>query len=80
MNVVFYGRYSDSGQSEQSIESQRKVTFAQTQLLLEKNRKAPARAKAIDEHYLPTTKIFCGHCDCAITGVSGTSSTNTTTA
>ena len=25
MNVVFYGRYSNSGQSEQSIEGQRKV-------------------------------------------------------
>ena len=27
MNLVFYGRYSDSGQSEQSIEGQRKVCF-----------------------------------------------------
>ena len=27
MNVVFYGRYSDSGQSEQSIEGQRKVCY-----------------------------------------------------
>ena len=25
MNLVFYGRYSDAGQSEQSIEGQRKV-------------------------------------------------------
>jgi len=25
MNLVFYGRYSDIGQSEQSIEGQRKV-------------------------------------------------------
>ena len=51
------------------------VTFEETQILLEKNRKAPARAKAIDENYLLTTKIFCGHCNCAMTGVSGTSST-----
>ena len=27
MNVVFYGRYSDAGQSEQSIEGQRKVCY-----------------------------------------------------
>ena len=27
MNLVFYGRYSDSGQTEQSIEGQRKVCY-----------------------------------------------------
>jgi DNA invertase Pin-like site-specific DNA recombinase len=27
MNLVFYGRYSDSGQSEQSIEGQRKICY-----------------------------------------------------
>jgi DNA invertase Pin-like site-specific DNA recombinase len=27
MNLVFYGRYSDAGQSEQSIEGQRKVCY-----------------------------------------------------
>ena len=27
MNLVFYGRYSDSGQSEQSIEGQRKTCY-----------------------------------------------------
>ena len=27
MNLVFYGRYSDSGQSEKSIEGQRKVCY-----------------------------------------------------
>ena len=51
------------------------VTFEEAQILLEKNKKAPARAKAIDENYLLTTKIFCGHCNCAMTGVCGTSST-----
>ena len=40
-----------------------------------KNKKAPARAKAIDESYLLTTKLFCGHCNCAMTGVSGISAT-----
>ena len=27
MNIVFYGRYSDAGQSEQSIEGQRKTCY-----------------------------------------------------
>ena len=52
------------------------VTFEEAQILLEKNKKAPARAKAIGDNYLLTTKIFCGHCGCAMTGVCGTSSTN----
>ena len=51
------------------------VTFEKAQALLEKNKKAPARAKAIDENYLLTTRLFCGHCNCTMTGVSGTSST-----
>jgi len=49
------------------------ITFEETQVLMEKNKKAPARAKTIEENYLLTTKIFCGHCDCAMTGVCGTS-------
>ena len=51
------------------------VTFEQAQMLLAKNKKAPSRLKAIDENYLLTTKLFCGHCECAMTGASGTSST-----
>ena len=51
------------------------ATFEQAQTLLEKNKKAPARAKAVEENYLLTTKIFCGYCGHAITGVCGTSST-----
>ena len=47
------------------------ITFGEAQVLLEKNRKAPARAKAIEDNYLLTTKIFCGHCNCAMTGESG---------
>ena len=35
------------------------------------NRKAPARLKALSGNYLLTTKIFCGHCQCAMTGESG---------
>jgi DNA invertase Pin-like site-specific DNA recombinase len=39
--------------------------------IMEKNRKAPARAKAKVE-YLLTTKLFCGHCKEMMTGFSGT--------
>lgn len=38
---------------------------------MEKNRKAPARAKAKTE-YLLTTKLFCGHCKEMMTGYSAT--------
>ena len=51
------------------------VTFEQAQMLLEKNKKAPARAKAAEENYLLTTRLFCGHCSCAMTGMSGKSKT-----
>jgi len=47
--------------------------FEEVQKLMEKNKKAPARAKAVDENYLLTTKLFCGFCEAAMTGVSGTS-------
>ena len=49
------------------------TTFGEVQSLLDKNKKAPARAKAVEENYLLTTKIFCGHCQSAMTGLSGTS-------
>ena len=49
--------------------------FKDAQILLEKNKKAPARAKAVEENYLLTTKLFCGHCQCAMTGMSGKSGT-----
>ena len=38
------------------------------------NKKAPAKHKAEDE-YLLTTKLFCGYCQCLMTGESGTSHT-----
>ena len=41
----------------------------QAQILLEKNKKAPARLKAVEENYLLTLKLFCGHCLCTMTGV-----------
>ena len=46
-------------------------TFNATQILLVKNTKAPARLKAVEENYLLTTKLFCGHCGAAMTGESG---------
>ncbi len=42
---------------------------------MEKYKKAPARAKAVEEEYFLTTKLFCGSCKAAMTGVSGTSKT-----
>ena len=42
--------------------------------VLAKNKKAPARARAVVE-YLLTTKLFCGHCRDMMTGISGTSKT-----
>ena len=49
-------------------------TFNQVQEILDKNKKAPARARAKTE-YLLTTKLFCGHCKDMMTGVSGKSHT-----
>ena len=49
--------------------------FEQVQEKLSKNRKAPARAKAVDEYYLLSTKIFCGLCSAYMIGESGHSST-----
>ncbi len=50
-------------------------TFAKAQEVMAKNKKAPARAKATQDNYLLTTKLYCGECGKAITGVSGTSHT-----
>ena len=48
--------------------------FWEAQRIMGKKRKAPARAKA-NADYLLSTKLFCGHCKAAMTGVSGTSGT-----
>lgn len=48
--------------------------FYQVQARLEKNKHAPATAKA-DVDYLLTTKLFCGHCERMMVGESGTSHT-----
>ena len=48
--------------------------FNRVQERMEKNRHAPAMAKA-KEDYLLTTKLFCGTCERLMAGESGTSST-----
>ena len=45
--------------------------FEKVKEIAQKNKKAPARAKAKVE-YLLTTKLFCGHCKEMMTGFSGT--------
>ncbi|MDR1364950.1 MAG: zinc ribbon domain-containing protein [Oscillospiraceae bacterium] len=40
-----------------------------------KTKKAPARSKSVEEFYLLTTKLFCGHCKSAMVGICGTSKT-----
>ena len=46
--------------------------FYRVQEMLERNQKAPARARAKAE-YLLTTKLFCGYCKEMMTGYSGKS-------
>lgn len=48
--------------------------YEAVQARLERNKKAPSSKKA-REPFLLTTKLFCGLCECAMTGVSGTSHT-----
>ena len=50
--------------------------FYEVQDMMGKKKKAPARAKAL-ENYILSTKLFCGHCQAAMTGISGTSKTGT---
>ena len=45
--------------------------FYEVQDKMQKNKKAPARARAKEE-YLLTTKLFCGYCGEMMTGYSGT--------
>ena len=46
------------------------TTFNKCQEIMQKNKKAPARAKASEE-YLLTTKLFCGSCNSSMVGISG---------
>lgn len=49
-------------------------TFDKVQKRVERNKKAPAKAKAPEE-YILTTKLFCGYCEAFMAGESGTSHT-----
>ena len=49
--------------------------FERVQERMAKNKKAPARAKAVEETYLLTTKLFCGKDGVFMVGESGTSKT-----
>ena len=49
--------------------------FDRVQARMAKNKKAPARTKAVQDNYLLTTKIFCGLCSAYMVGESGTSHT-----
>lgn len=46
--------------------------FERVQAELDKNKKAPARARGGDVAFLLTGKIFCGHCKGTVIGDSGT--------
>lgn len=48
--------------------------FYEVQDMINKKKKAPARAKAY-ESYILSTKLFCGYCNAAITGVSASGHT-----
>ncbi|MCU6712926.1 recombinase family protein, partial [Paenibacillus sp. J5C_2022] len=75
-NKRYIGIYTYKGE-ETDVSIPRIVSdelFEQVAVKLEKNQKAPARAKAKAE-YLLTTKLFCGHCREMMTGESGTSKT-----
>lgn len=48
--------------------------FYKVAQIMEKNKKAPARARAKEE-YLLTTKLFCGNCKEMMIGICGTSKT-----
>jgi DNA invertase Pin-like site-specific DNA recombinase len=50
--------------------------FNRVQRILDRNKKAPARARAKEE-YILTTKLFCGYCREMMVGYSGTSRTGT---
>ncbi len=46
--------------------------FERVQARMEKNKKAPARFKAVNELYLLSTKLYCGKCGAFMVGESGT--------
>ena len=71
IGVYTYGSYEIENGIPRIISNE---LFYKVQRTTETNKKAPARAKAVEE-YLLTTKLFCGHCKDLMVGVSGTSRT-----
>ena len=72
-NKRYIGTYTYKG-SEKPDKMPRIIEddlFEKVQAIMNRNRKAPARAKAKVE-YLLTTKLFCGICKEMMTGFSGT--------
>jgi len=51
--------------------------FEEVQIIMDKNKITPARAKAKNE-YILTTKLFCGYCKEMMTGYSGMGKSGTT--
>ncbi|MFI3251214.1 MAG: recombinase family protein [Eubacteriales bacterium] len=51
-------------------------TFQAVQIQMAKNKKAPARNKALGDQYILTTKLFCGKCGSPMVGYSGVSHTS----
>lgn len=49
--------------------------FERVQKMIEKTKKAPARAKAVGEKYMLSGLMRCGYCGRTVTGISGTSKT-----
>lgn len=52
-----------------------KEVFDKCQKILAANKRKSAHFKKVDNTYLLTGKIFCGHCGSSMSGVSGTSKT-----
>lgn len=50
-------------------------TFDAVQLQIEKNKKAPARNRDLEDQYLLTGKLYCGHCKGPMSGACGISHT-----
>ena len=72
-NKKYIGYYVYNGQEiengiPQIVENS---LFEKCQIIMHKNKKAPARKKAKEE-YLLTTKLFCGKCNSEMVGISGT--------
>lgn len=75
-NKKYIGTYTYKGKETEGVIPPivSKELFERVERELEKNRKAPGRAKAREE-YLLTTKLFCGCCKEMMIGISGTSKT-----